>query len=94
MAMLLTPYVQAATPCVAVNTHEDNRFMKAVVANFKRQQVLTIAATGGLRDVKANKPTVVDAQCSFVKAFQMAATKQDTILLVFDLQHVLQNAPM
>lgn len=90
--MLLTPYVQSAAPCVAVNTHEEARFAKAVVKAFQHHHVFGISVTGGLKDLKTG--AVVDAQANYLKAIETIAQRTDTLLLVFDLQYMLHNAPM
>src|SRR5262245_52922261 len=90
--MLLTPYVQAATPCVAVNTHDEARFAKAVVKAFNQHAVFGISAVGGLKDLKSGGTP--DPQASYLKGVQTVAARQDTLLLVFDIQHILHNAPI
>jgi hypothetical protein len=77
---------------VAVNTHEEARFSRAVVKAFANRSVYGISAVGGLRDLKTG--TVPQADANFVKAIQFVAGRTDSILLVFDLQHILHNAPI
>ncbi len=93
MSHILTSYVQSAAPVIAVNTHEEARFAKTVVASFTKHQILSISAVGGLKDLKNNGASV-DNTSNFLKAIATVAGRSDHLLLVFDMQHVLHNPPV
>lgn len=92
--MLLTPYLRAAFPLVAVETTEEGRFVKTLVDSVSKtkQSVYTIAQIGGLKDAKSG--AIPDPTATFQKAIQFACQKQDTVLVIFDIQHIVHNAPI
>ena len=87
---MLTPYVRAAFPALAIVTAEEERFTAELLHTFPEKSLLAISATGGLRDLRNH--TVLDAAATFAKAFVAAAQRPDTLLLVFDWQHIGRNA--
>lgn len=88
--MMLESYFRAGFPCVAVSTVEEVRFTRSVVDSFADIDVWRIAAVGGVVDVRADG--VIDATAQYAKAFGMLATREDTILIVLDFQHIIANA--
>lgn len=86
----IRPYVAAAFPAVAVTTHEEDRFTRSVVDTFPNRQVVTIAASGGLRDARTGQP--LEPSMSYNNALAWLAEQPDSILIVLDFQHVIRNA--
>jgi MoxR-like ATPase len=83
---------RAAFPAVAVETAEEERFTQYVVSQFAEKAVLAISAIGGLKDLRSG--SVVDPSAQYAKAFAYCARQENTVLLVFDLQHIVNNAPV
>lgn len=86
--MNLLHYKRAAFPCVAVETVEDERLLRNVLA-MKDTPVYAISAIGGLRDCRAGE--VVNKQAQFPQAFAHAAANPGVVLVVYDFQHVVRN---
>lgn len=87
---MLKPYVRAAFPAVAVETAEEDRFTQHLLNDFPEKTVYVVSATGGLQDLRTG--LVVDGSASFAKAFSLCAQHADTLLVVFDWQHIAKNA--
>jgi hypothetical protein len=87
---MLKPYVCAAFPAVAVETVEEDRFIQHLLNDFPEKAVYVVSATGGLQDLRTG--LVVDAAANFGKAFSLCAQHADTLLVVFDWQHIAKNA--
>jgi hypothetical protein len=87
---MLKPYVRAAFPAVAVSTVEEDRFAQHLLTEFPEKTVLLASAIGGLKDLRTG--TLVDAGANVHQAFALAAQNPDTLLVVFDWQHVARNA--
>lgn len=85
----LNHYKNAAFPCVAVESCEEDRFLRNVLS-IKDTPVFSISALGLLRDARTGE--VIDKQCPFQKAFGYTALQNGAILVVFDLQKVVANA--
>lgn len=88
--MNLHSYIGAAFPAVAIETFEEERFTSALLYDFPSKPVFALSASGGLRDLRSGLTT--DAQANFSRAFAFLAERSDTLLLVFDWQHVARNA--
>ena len=86
--MNLLHYKRAAFPAVAVETAEDERFLRNVLA-IKDAPVFSISAIGGLRDCRTAE--VVNKQAQFPQAFAYAAANPGVVLVVYDFQHVIRN---
>lgn len=86
--MNLLHYKRAAFPCVAVETAEDERFLRNVLA-IKDAPVFSISAIGGLRDCRTAE--VVNKAAQFPQAFSHAAANPGVVLVVYDFQHVIRN---
>ncbi len=86
--MNLLHYKRAAFPAVAVETAEDERFLRNVLA-IKDAPVFSISAIGGLRDCRSGE--VVNKQAQFPQAFAYAAANPGVVLVVYDFQHVARN---
>jgi hypothetical protein len=91
----LLHYKNAAFPCIAVETCEEDRFVSNLrrAKEFQSIPSYSISATGGLRDLKATDvgTAVVDKSAVFQKAFSFIAAQDGAILVVFDLQHIIKN---
>jgi hypothetical protein len=68
---------RAAFPAVAVETAEEERFTQYVVQELADKAVLTISATGGLKDVRNG--SVVDPAAQYAKAFAYCARQENTV---------------
>lgn len=80
----------AGFPIVAVATVEEERFLTALCAALPPDApVWTIHCLGGMRDARTGK--VVDAKATYPSAFSAAAAKHDSVLVVYDYQHVIRN---
>ena len=88
--MIVSSYVNAAFPAVAVSTAEEERFKTELLDAYPERPVFSIAATGGLKDARTGN--VIDGQATYPKAFAIAASREQSLLLVFDWQHVCRNA--
>jgi hypothetical protein len=84
----LTNYKKAAFPCVCVETCEEERFTAEVLAEFAASSIYSIAAVGGLRDLRAGS---VDAAAQYGKAVAYAAGHDDCVLIVLDFQAIIRN---
>lgn len=96
---MLTPYVRAAFPAVAVETHEEDRFMRDVMTGFPTRQCYSIAATGGLfaltlADGGRLTRKAEDPAMNYGKAFPWLAEagRAASFLFVLDFHHVARNA--
>jgi ATPase family protein associated with various cellular activities (AAA) len=93
---LLLPYFESGFPVVALETCEEQRVTEDCARHVEPSHwsggVFTIAAAGGLM-----KPTggegvkVLDPAGNFPKAFNYISTKDESILLVFDFQHMVSS---
>jgi ATP-dependent 26S proteasome regulatory subunit len=88
---ILQKYAAAAYPAVAVETVEEERLQAHLLAEFPDRAIFSIAAVGGLKDVR--RGAVVDPAAQFTKAFVAVAQKENAILIVYDFQHIVHNAP-
>lgn len=84
----LMHYKNAAFPCLAVETCEEERFIKNICA-LKSTPSYSISATGGIRDLKTGDWT--DKSANFQKAFGFISAQDAAILCVFDLQAIIKN---
>lgn len=87
---MLTSYIQAAFPAVAVSTVEEERFIQHVLNEFPTVKVLSISGAGGLKDARVG--TTLDGNASFADAFRQIASLDQGILVVSDWQHIARNA--
>lgn len=85
----LNHYKNAAFPCIAVETVEEERFCRNVLA-LKDVPVFSVSALNLLRDCRTGE--VIDKNCPFNKAFAFLASQNGAILLVFDTQKIIGNA--
>ena len=85
----LLHYKNAAFPCVAVETSEEERLLRNILS-IKDTEVFAINALGGLRNCKTGDST--DGQAQFGKAFKWISAQSGAILVVYDFQHVVRNA--
>jgi ATP-dependent 26S proteasome regulatory subunit len=88
---MLKKYAAAAYPAVAVETVEEERFQAHLLEEFPDRAIFAIAAIGGLRDIR--RGAVVDPAAQFAKAFAIVSQKENTLLIVYDFQHIVHNAP-
>jgi hypothetical protein len=88
MTFNLLHYKNAAFPCLAVETSEEDRFLRNVLS-IPDAPVYLITAVPGLRDLRNN--SIIDASMPFPKAFAYAAKQTGAILIVYDFQHVIKN---
>jgi hypothetical protein len=86
--MNLKHYSRAGFPCVAVETIEEERFIRNVLTIDAH--IYSIAAIGGLVDVSDH--AVIDGKMQYGQAFGWLQEQRDAILIVNDLQHILKNA--
>jgi hypothetical protein len=87
---LLESYFEAGYPAVAVETVEEKRALLELISYPSVKQIFSIAATGGLIDEK--RKSVQDSQANYSKAFAFLSAKDETMLVVYDFQHMV-NAP-
>jgi ATP-dependent 26S proteasome regulatory subunit len=86
--MNLLHYKKAAFPAVCVETCEEERFLRNVLS-IKDTPVTAINALGGLRDCRTGE--TIDGTSQYPKAFRWLASQSDSILCVFDFQHIVKN---
>ena len=88
---LLLPYFEAGYPAVALETCEESRIIESCISRGDDwHNVFSIAASGGLMDEKLHR--VMDGAATFPKAFQHISSKDESLLLVFDFQHMINSA--
>lgn len=89
----IAQYHAAGYPIVAVETVEERRLIADVIDHFDADdyQLLSIAAAGGLIDLKQG--FCIDERCQFAGAFHRATERDNTILIVRDWQHIVANGP-
>jgi SpoVK/Ycf46/Vps4 family AAA+-type ATPase len=88
-------YKRAAFPCVAVETHEEDRLLRHVLTEVKSGKgeefpIYSISASGGLMDRRANG--CIDKAANYSKAISFAASNPGIIMLIYDYQHIIRNA--
>lgn len=92
-------YLRCGYPSVAMVSHEEGRLLADLhglrsLKGFEGLTILTISATQRLIDV--TNPAawkVVAENTNFPKAFSYVAERKDVLLLTFDFQHIISNAP-
>lgn len=87
----LEPYVAAAFPAVAINTHEDERCLREITNRWPERPMFLIAATGGLKDARTNLP--MEPGYAYPQAFAHLGEHPEAILIVLDFQAIIKNGP-
>ena len=90
--MNIKHYAAAGFPAVAIATSDEDRAIANVLAAFPERDVLKIACTGGLLDVRNDK--LIDEQCEYPAAFARAATRVNQVIIVLDYQHSIKTPQM
>lgn len=83
-------YVNSAFPAVCIETAEEERFTRALLAEFPSRDVYRVAATGGLIDARTS--AVIDAAATYSKALAVASKRDELLLVILDFQAVARNA--
>lgn len=86
---ILAPYIRAGYPAIAIETYESDRLISETLASFDKRPVFSYAATGGLRDERANKASTNTN--GFPAAFAYAASKPEQIVFIMDFQHMVSS---
>lgn len=96
---LLTPYLSAGYPAVAVETHEEDRFIALLVRDTE-STVYAVAAIGGLRQasIDPDDPSrvlwaVADPKATYPQALERVAKLDSALLVALDWHHIARNAP-
>ena len=84
---LIESYFEAGYPAVAIETAEEKRFLQELKLVNISQKIFSIAAVGGIIDEK--RGTFYDAQANYAKAFKYISTLEESILVVYDFQHMV-----
>lgn len=87
---ILAQYNDAGYPVIAVETAEESRLISYFLTHWDKAVVMSIAATGGLINLRTNKE--VDAAAKYPDAFKKFAGQNESFLLVFDFQHMINGA--
>jgi hypothetical protein len=85
----LRDYAAAGYPAVAIETPEEERIVALLLTLFDQRPAASIAAVGGLRDLR--KASAIDARAVYPLAFAWAAGGQDRLLVVRDWQHICRQ---
>lgn len=83
-------YKNAAYPCIAVETCEEGRLIASLKDQFKKCEVLSIAAVGGLKNESTGQ--VIDARAAYPQGWSYAIEHPGSILVTLDLHHILKNS--
>ena len=90
--MNIKHFAAAGFPAVAIATSDEDRAIANVLAAFPERDVLKIACTGGLLDVRNDK--LIDEQCEYPAAFARAASRVNQVIIVLDYQHSIKTPQM
>lgn len=92
-ADLLLPYFEAGYPVIALETCEERRVVEDCCARLSNKDdwkdVYTISSVGGLMQANSNRQADKDA--NFSKAFTFISSREESLLLVFDFQHLISS---
>lgn len=86
---VLEQYFACGYPVVAVETLEEDRLLKDCKIRKLGEKIFTIAAAGGLINESGNTAATIDAAATFSKAFEALAKHEESIMLVYDFQHMV-----
>lgn len=89
--MDIRTYIKAAFPAVAIETVEEDRFIEHLCSVVpEKYSIYGIDASNQIEDLRAH--TVTDRQGTYLKAFELAASKPRTLVVVSDWHHICHNA--
>jgi hypothetical protein len=88
MSFNLLHYRSAAFASIAVETCEEERFLRNVLS-IPDAAVYLVSALPGMRDARSGD--MIDAQAQYAKAFKFCAANPGSILLAYDYQHIVKN---
>jgi hypothetical protein len=86
---ILESYFNAGYPVVAVETAEEKRLLNDLKNLRLSAKIFSIAAVGGY--ISETQQTIVDAQSNYPKAFAAFAKIEESILMVYDFQHMVAS---
>lgn len=88
---LLSQYNNAGYPVIAVESHEDERIIEAMVSRWSsgNRKIYSIAAVGGLFNHSDGK--YADKEAKYSKAFAFIQNQSNAFLVVRDFQHIVSG---
>ena len=90
----ISQYMRAGYPVIAINSDDEAQVMHGVsdtMADFDELEVVTHDASGAMVDLRTNEEI---GNGGFAVGFSWAAEQGGRLLIVFDCQHIINNAPI
>lgn len=88
----LQRYFDSGYPVIAVETLEEKRLLQECKKNRLADKIFSIAAAGGLFNESGSTPVPVPNSETYPKAFEYIAKMDETVLMVYDFQHMVSAA--